>query len=498
MEKYILSIDQGTTSSRAILFDKNGNVVGIDQQEFTQHFPHPGWVEHDALEIWESCVDVINGVLIKSSVSPAQIDSIGITNQRETTVVWNKETGKPIYNAIVWQSRQTQEITDKLIKDGKQEFIHERTGLIINPYFSGSKIEWILDNVKGARELANEGKLLCGTIDCWLIWKLTRGKVHATDYTNASRTLLFNINTLKWDDELLDLFHIPKNMLPEVKQSSDDYGNATALSAFESSVSIPITGIIGDQQASLFGQCCFEKGQGKNTYGTGCFMLLNTGNKPVLSKNGLLTTIAWGLDGKVFYALEGSVFVGGSVIQWVRDGLQLIKKAPDSERCATKLDSNEGVYLVPAFVGLGTPYWDNDARGTIFGLTRGTTKEHIIRAALESIAYQSKDVMEVMKKEANVKLNKLSCDGGATANNFLMQFQSNILNCEIDLPKTKETTALGAAYMAGLKTGFYESLESIEDNHGIVKVFNPDSDLEKYDEYYATWLKAVNSTRTFK
>jgi len=498
MEKYILSIDEGTTSCRAILFNKNGDVVDIDQQEFTQIFPQPGWVEHDATEIWEACVRVINGVLIKTSLSSVDIDSIGITNQRETTVVWNKNTGKPIYNAIVWQSRQTQEITDKLVKEGKEELIHEKTGLIINPYFSASKIKWILDKVPGAHEMAERGELLCGTIDTWLIWKLTKGQVHATDYTNASRTLLFNINTLSWDEELLKLFDIPKCMLPVVKQSSDDFGNATALSAFDTSASIPITGVIGDQQSSLFGQCCFEKGQGKNTYGTGCFMLLNTGTTPVLSKNGLLTTIAWGLDNKVYYALEGSVFIGGAVIKWIRDGLCLIKKASESEKCATKLTSNEGVYLVPAFVGLGTPYWDNDARGTIFGLTRGTTKEHIIRAAIESIAYQSKDVIDVMKKEAKVKLNKLSCDGGATSNNFLMQFQSNLLDCEIDLPKTKETTALGAAYMAGLKTGFYKSLEEIEENHNIVKVFNPENDLTEYEEYYKKWQKAVESTRTFK
>lgn len=498
MKKYILAIDQGTTSTRAIIFDKNGKCIASDQKEFKQYFPKPGWVEHNANEIWETTVDVIGGALLKKDISADEIATIGITNQRETTVVWNKKTGKPIYHAIVWQSRQTQEITDKLIEDGYQEFIHQKTGLIINPYFSASKIKWILDNVNGARELANKGELLCGTIDTWLVWKLTNGAVHITDYTNASRTLLFNINSLEWDEELLKLFDIPHSMLPTVKSSSEIYGYATNFSPFKTDVQIPIAGVIGDQQAALFGQCCFNKGDAKNTYGTGCFMLMNTGNKPVYSNNGLLTTIAWGLDGKVTYALEGSVFIGGSVIQWVRDGLRMIKTAADSETYATKIKSCEGVYLVPAFVGLGTPYWDNDARGAIFGLTRGTTKEHLIRAAIESIAYQSKDVMEVMKEESKLPLKRLAADGGATKDNFLMQFQSDILQCEICLPQTAETTALGAAYMAGLGCGFYKSQEEIKKLHKIIATYNPQRDLKDVEKLYVGWKKAVAATRVFK
>lgn len=498
MDKYILAIDQGTTSTRAILFDKNGHNVAMEQQEFHQYFPHPGWVEHDAIEIWASVIDVISGLMIKRSLTPQQISAIGITNQRETTVVWNKKTGQPIYHAIVWQSRQTQEITDSLIDQGYQEKIHQKTGLIINPYFSASKIKWILDKVEGARELADKGELLCGTIDSWVVWKLTNGKAHITDYTNASRTLLFNINTLEWDDELLLLFNVPKNMLPTVCPSSQIYGYAEQLSPFATDVQIPIASVIGDQQASLFGQCCFQSGEAKNTYGTGCFMLMNTGQKPVFSRNGLLTTIAWGLDGKVEYALEGSVFIGGSVIQWVRDGLRMLKSAKESEQYAVRIASNDGVYLVPAFVGLGTPYWDNDARGAMFGLTRGTTKEHLIRAALEAIAYQSKDVMEVMKEESHLPLNVLAADGGATANNFLMQFQSDLLQCEIRLPETLETTALGAAYMAGLAIGYYESKEEIKNNHKICATYQPKLTVDQIAKLYQGWLKAVASTRTYK
>ena len=498
MEKFILAIDQGTTSTRAIIFDKHGRNRGMEQKEFKQYFPHAGWVEHDAIEIWASTLDVITGLMIKKGISAENIAAIGITNQRETTVVWNKKTGLPIYHAIVWQSRQTQALADKMIDDGYQEFIHQKTGLIINPYFSATKIRWILDHVKGARELAEKGDLICGTIDTWLVWKLTNGKTHITDYTNASRTLLFNIKTLEWDDELLKLFDIPKSMLPEVRSSSEIYGYAEQLSPFASAVKIPIAAVIGDQQAALFGQCCFDKGQVKNTYGTGCFMLMNTGRVPVYSNNGLLTTVAWGLNGKVEYALEGSVFIGGSVIQWIRDGLRMIKKASESERYATKVASCDGVYLVPAFVGLGTPYWDNDARGTMFGLTRGTTKEHFIRAALESIAFQSKDVMEVMKEEAKLPIVSLAADGGATANHFLMQFQSDILNCEIHLPAVLETTALGAAYMAGLACGYFKSQEEIRELHKIVATYKPKRSKAQVDKIYDGWKKAVAATRVFK
>ena len=498
MEKFILAIDQGTTSTRAIIFDKHGRNRGMEQKEFKQYFPHAGWVEHDAIEIWASTLDVITGLMIKKGITAENIAAIGITNQRETTVVWDKRTGLPIYHAIVWQSRQTQAIADKMIEDGYQEFIHQKTGLIINPYFSATKIRWILDHVKGAKEEAEKGNLICGTIDTWLVWKLTNGKIHITDYTNASRTLLFNIKTLKWDDELLKLFDIPKQMLPKVCSSSEVYGYAEQLSPFSSDVKIPITSVIGDQQAALFGQCCFEKGEVKNTYGTGCFMLMNTGRVPVYSNNGLLTTIAWGLNGKVEYALEGSVFIGGSVIQWIRDGLRMIKKASESEKYAVKVASCDGVYLVPAFVGLGTPYWDNDARGTMFGLTRGTTKEHFIRAALESIAFQSKDVMEVMKDESKLPIVALAADGGATANHFLMQFQSDILGCDIRLPAVLETTALGAAYMAGLACGYYSSQEEIKSFHKIVATYHPKRSKAQVDKIYQGWKKAVAATRVFK
>lgn len=494
---YILAIDQGTTSSRAIVFDKMGNKVSSAQLEFRQICPKSGWVEHDANEIWHTTYEVIKEAINKSNVDVSLIKGIGITNQRETTVIWNKETSEPIYNAIVWQSRQSQEICEDIIKKGYEQMIHEKTGLLINPYFSASKIKWILDNVDGARELANEGKLAFGTIDTWLVWKLTEGKVHVSDYTNASRTMLFNINTLKWDDELLGLFDIPKSILPEVRSSSEIYGEATRLYK-NFKVNIPISGIAGDQQASLFGQGCFHKGDIKNTYGTGCFMLMNTSNKPVYSNNGLLTTIAWGINGKVEYALEGSVFIGGSSIQWLRDGLRMFKHASESEKYATSVASCDGVYVVPSFVGLGTPYWDNDARGAIFGLTRSTSKEHIIRATLEAIAFQSKDVMEVMKEEAKLKFKSLAVDGGACANNFLMQFQSDILNCNIMRPKNLETTALGAAYLAGLSTGVYSSVEEIKKMREIDKIFVPSRTLKNVDKIYKGWKKAVESTRTFK
>ncbi len=498
MKKYILALDQGTTSTRAILFDKNGNNVCSAQQEFSQIFPYSGWVEHDPLEIWSSVVDVMSSVMIKKGITAEAIEAIGITNQRETTVLWDKETKEPVYNAIVWQSRQSKDIAEKLINDGYSEMIHDKTGLIINPYFSATKIRWIIDNIPGVKELMDEDRLLFGTIDTWLIYKLTNGKVHATDYTNASRTMLFNINTLEWDQEILDILGIKKSILPEVKSSSEFFGCAEQLSPFGAVREIPITGVAGDQNASLFGHCCFTKGEAKNTYGTGCFMLMNTGSEPVYSKNGLLTTIAWGLDGNITYALEGSVFVGGSVVQWIRDGLRMIKHASDTENYAIKVNDTNGVYVVPAFTGLGTPYWDDDARGAIFGLTRGTTKEHFIRAILESIAYQSKDVMEVMKEEASTPLKCLYADGGATANNFLMQFQADILGTDVRMPKVSETTALGAAYLAGLAVGFYDSIEEIKNSHSIIQEYKPNMKAKYRNELYRGWKKAIKATRRFK
>ena len=498
MEKFILAIDQGTTSSRAILFDKEGNNRFSAQKEFPQIFPKSGWVEHDPLEIWSSVVDCISSVMIRAGISVKDIDSIGITNQRETTVLWDKVTQQPVYNAIVWQSRQSQDIADKLIDDGYTDLIRKKTGLIINPYFSATKIKWIIDNVEGVKELYEQDRLMFGTIDTWLVYKLTGGNVHATDYTNASRTMLFNINTLDWDDEILELLNIKRSILPIVKPSSTLYGYANQLSPFGGDYNIPITGIAGDQQASLFGQCCYDKGEAKTTFGTGCFMLLNTGDKPVYSDNGLLTTIAWGLDGKITYALEGSVFIGGSVVQWIRDGLRMLKDAKDSESYALRVKDTNGVYIVPAFVGLGTPYWDNDARGAIFGLTRGTTKEHFIRAVLESICYQNKDVLNVMVEESKHPLKTMYVDGGATSNNFLMQFQSDILNVDIKLPNCLETTALGCAYLAGLYTGFYESVEEIEKSHKIQKTFNPKMDVKYVEKLYSGWKKAVKATREFE
>ena len=498
MEKFILAIDQGTTSSRAILFDKEGNNRYSAQKEFPQIFPKSGWVEHDPLEIWSSVVDCISSVMIRAGISVKDIDSIGITNQRETTVLWDKVTQQPVYNAIVWQSRQSQKIADELIKDGYTDLIRNKTGLIINPYFSATKIKWIIDNVPGVKKLYDEDRLMFGTIDTWLVYKLTGGNVHVTDYTNASRTMLFNINTLDWDDEILELLNIKRSILPTVKPSSTLYGYANQLSPFGGDYNIPITGIAGDQQASLFGQCCYDKGEAKTTFGTGCFMLLNTGDKPVYSNNGLLTTIAWGLDGKITYALEGSVFIGGSVVQWIRDGLRMLKEAKDSEAYALRVKDTNGVYIVPAFVGLGTPYWDNDARGAIFGLTRGTTKEHFIRAVLESICYQNKDVLNVMVEESNHPLKTMYVDGGATSNNFLMQFQSDILNVDIKLPNCLETTALGCAYLAGLYTGFFESVEQIEKTHKIQKTFNPSMDQAYIEKLYSGWKKAVKATRVFE
>ncbi|MEH7110536.1 glycerol kinase GlpK, partial [Bacillus sp. JJ1764] len=420
MEKYILSLDQGTTSSRAILFNKNGEIVHTAQKEFTQLFPKPGWVEHNANEIWGSILSVIAEVLSEAGIKPDQIAGIGITNQRETTVVWDKETGNPVYNAIVWQSRQTSEICDELKEKGYDQIFRDKTGLLIDAYFSGTKVKWILDHVEGAREQAEAGKLLFGTIDTWLIWKLSGGRAHVTDYSNASRTLMFNIYDLKWDEELLDILGVPTSMLPEVRPSSEIYANTVDYHFFGREV--PIAGVAGDQQAALFGQACFEKGMAKNTYGTGCFMLMNTGEKAVKSEHGLLTTIAWGINGRVEYALEGSIFVAGSAVQWLRDGLRLIKDAPHTERLAKKVESTEGVYVVPAFVGLGTPYWDSDVRGAVFGLTRGTSKEHFVRATLESLAYQTKDVLSSMEADSGIELKTLRVDGGAVKNNFLMDF----------------------------------------------------------------------------
>ncbi|UQF11474.1 glycerol kinase GlpK [Vagococcus lutrae] len=496
-EKYVMAIDQGTTSTRAILFNKQGEVVHTAQKEFTQHFPHPGWVEHDANEIWVTVQAVIATVLIESDTRPEQIDSIGITNQRETTVIWDKKTGLPIYHALVWQSRQTSEIADQLIEDGHKEMIRQKTGLIVDAYFSGTKIKWILDQVEGSRERAKNGELLFGTIDTWLIWKLTGGEVHVTDYTNASRTMIYNIHELKWDEELLELLDIPKEMLPEVRPSSEIYGKTVSYHMFGQEV--PIAGVAGDQQAALFGQNCFEAGNIKNTYGTGCFILMNTGNKPVDSANGLVTTIAASVDDdQVQYALEGSVFVAGSAVQWLRDGLRMVEKASQTEKYAVDAKSSDNVYVVPAFVGLGAPHWDTDARGAIFGLTRGTSKEIFIRATLESIAYQTKDVMETMRQDSGMPITSMRVDGGAANNNFLMQFQSDILDLNIKRPKVSETTALGAAYLAGLATGYWESIDEIRENWQLDKEYDPHMSVEERDALYDGWKKAVAATRTFK
>jgi glycerol kinase len=496
VESYILSLDQGTTSSRAILFNKSGEIVHVAQKEFSQYYPKPGWVEHNANEIWGSILSVIAAVLSESMVKPEQIAGIGITNQRETTVVWDKETGIPIYHAIVWQSRQTSEICDELNQKGYSDLFRRKTGLLIDAYFSGTKVKWILDHVEGAREKAEQGKLLFGTIDTWLIWKLSGGKAHITDYSNASRTLIYNIHELKWDDELLEILGVPKSMLPNVRSSSSIYTHTVDYHFFGKNV--PIAGCAGDQQAALFGQACFIEGMAKNTYGTGCFMLMNTGEKAVLSDHGLLTTIAWELNGKVEYALEGSIFVAGSAIQWLRDGLRMFKDAKESEEYASKVASTEGVYVVPAFVGLGTPYWDSDVRGSVFGLTRGTTKEHFVRATLESLAYQTKDVLSAMEADSGIKLKTLRVDGGAVNNNFLMNFQSSILNVPVERPTVNETTALGAAYLAGLAVGFWESKEGISQQWAIDRKFVPEMNREERTRLYEGWKKAVKAAMVFK
>lgn len=496
MEKYILSIDQGTTSSRAILFNKEGEIKGVSQREFKQHFPHPGWVEHDANEIWTSVLSVMAELLNENNINTNQIEGIGITNQRETTVVWDKNTGRPIYHAIVWQSRQTQDICTDLKEQGYEETFREKTGLLLDPYFAGTKVKWILDHVEGAREKAENGDLLFGTIDSWLVWKLSGRTAHITDYTNASRTLMFNIYDLKWDDELLELLDIPKQMLPEVKESSEIYGKTIDYHFFGQEV--PIAGIAGDQQAALFGQACFDRGDVKNTYGTGGFMLMNTGEEAVKSESGLLTTIAYGLDGKVNYALEGSIFVSGSAIQWLRDGLRMINSAPQTENYASRVDSTEGVYMVPAFVGLGTPYWDSEARGAIFGLSRGTEKEHFIRATLESLCYQTRDVMEAMSKDSGIEVQNLRVDGGAVKNNFIMQFQADIVNSSVERPEIQETTALGAAYLAGLAVGFWDDKEDIRERWKLQTEFKPEMDEDQRHKLYSGWKKAVKATQVFK
>lgn len=496
MGNYILSLDQGTTSSRAIIFDKHGNIVASSQHEFEQLFPKPGWVEHDPYEIWTSILACMADALRKADITAGDIAGIGITNQRETTVVWDKYSGKPIYNAIVWQSRQTEDICQELRKQGYNDVFKEKTGLLLDPYFSGTKVKWILDHVDGAREKAENGKLLFGTIDTWLVYKLSGGKAHVTDYSNASRTLMFDIHNLQWDDELLDILTVPKCMLPEVRPSSEVYTTTVDYHFF--GFEVPIAGMAGDQQAALFGQACFEKGMAKNTYGTGCFMLMNTGDTEVKSEHGLLTTIAWGIDGKVEYALEGSIFIAGSAIQWLRDGLRLIKAAADSETYASRIPSSEGVYVVPAFVGLGTPYWDSDARGAVFGLTRGTTKEHFIRATLESLAYQTRDVLEVMTQDSGIELKSLRVDGGAVKNNFLMQFQSDIIGVPVERPVVNETTALGAAFLAGLAVGYWKSKDEIAEQWKIDRAFKQSMDINEGEVLYKGWKKAVASARQFK
>ena len=488
--KYVLAIDQGTTSSRAMLFDKHGQPFQMAQREVKCLFPNSGWVEADAISIWVSVMDVINEVLIKANISIDDISAVGLTNQRETTIVWDKKTGMPVYNAIIWQSRQSAEICDRL--SDKKELIHQKTGLLMNPYFSASKVRFILDHIEKGQERAEKGELLFGTIDSWIIYKMTNGKTHATDVTNASRTLLFNIAEMRWDEELCQIFNIPMKMLPEVKASASDYG---ALEFLKSNVHV--TGVIGDQQAALFGQTCFDEGESKNTYGTGCFLLVNTGNKPVLSKNGLLTTVAWQIGDQVTYALEGSVFIGGAVVQWLRDEMRMIHHSGDSERVANESPSGN-IYIVPAFTGLGTPYWDDDARGAVFGLTRSTNRSQFVRASLEAIAYQCKDVMEVMQKETKKRIKVLKVDGGATKNGYLMQFQSDILHTTIKLPKCLETTALGAAYMAGLQCGFYPNLESIRRIHEYQAIYKPMMDKQTINKYYRGWKNAIKATRMFK
>jgi glycerol kinase len=493
-EGFILALDQGTTSSRAIVFDHEGQIRSVAQKEFTQIFPQPGWVEHDPNEIWSSQAGVAAEAITKMGINGRNLKAIGITNQRETTIVWNRETGMPVYNAIVWQDRRTADFCDQLKEKGLLEKIRAKTGLIIDAYFSASKINWILNNVAGTKQLANEGKLAFGTVDSWLVWKFTRGKVHVTDVTNASRTMLYNIIDQCWDEELLEIFGVPKSMLPEVKQSSELYGE-TETTIFASRV--PLAGIAGDQQAALFGQMCTGEGMVKNTYGTGCFMLMNIGEQFIASKNNLLTTIAWKINGKIAYAFEGSIFIGGAVVQWLRDGLGIIKTSSEVEQLATSVNDTAGVYFVPAFAGLGAPYWDSNARGTIVGLTRGTTSGHIARAAVESIAFQTVDVLKAMEADARVKIKELRVDGGATANNLLMQFQADLLGCKVIRPKIVETTALGAAYLAGLAVGYWKNLDEIQQQWKSEKDFYPSATPDKVKTEMENWANAVKTTQTW-
>ena len=493
MEQYIMALDQGTTSSRCIIFNRKGEIVSLAAKEFTQYYPQSGWVEQDPNEIWSSQMAVMAEAMAAKGIDTTKLAAIGITNQRETTILWDKKTGEPIYHAIVWQCRRTSPVIDSLKEQRYEELIREKTGLILDPYFSATKIAWILDHVEGARERAQRGEILFGTVDTWLIYQMTKGRVHATDYTNASRTMLFNIHTLSWDPELLKIFRVPEAMLPQVKNSSEYYGDMDE-SLFGGRV--PITGVAGDQQSALFGQCCFHAGEAKNTYGTGCFLLMNTGEKIVTSKHGLLTTIAISIDGKVQYALEGSVFVAGAAIKWLRDEMKLIEKAEDTDRIASSVEDNGGVYVVPAFTGLGAPYWDAYARGAVFGLSRGTTKAHFVRAVLESLAYQTADVLHAMEEDSGIELKFLRVDGGASANDFLMQFQADLLDANILRPAIIETTALGAAYLAGLAVDFYPGLMSIQDQSVLAKAFKPSITKEKREVFYEGWKDAVSRIRT--
>lgn len=495
-ENYIMAIDQGTTSSRAIIFDKQGKHIGSSQKEFTQYFPEDGWVEHDANEIWNSVQSVIAGAFIESGIKPSQVAGIGITNQRETTIVWEKATGRPIYHAIVWQSRQSSSIANGLKEAGHESIFHEKTGLIIDSYFSATKIRWILDHVEGAQERAEKGELLFGTIDTWLLWKLTDGEVHATDYSNASRTMLYNIHDLEWDQEILNLLNIPQALLPKVVSNSEIYGVTKGFHFFGAEV--PISGMAGDQQAALFGQMAFEPGMVKNTYGTGSFIVMNTGEKPQISKNNLLTTIGYGINGKVYYALEGSIFVAGSSIQWLRDGLKMVQRASDSEAAARQSSNQDEVYVVPAFVGLGAPYWDQEARGAIFGLSRGTTKEDIIKATLQGIAYQVRDVISTMKEDTGIEIPVLKVDGGAANNEYLMQFQADILDIPIQRASDLETTALGAAFLAGLAVGFWKDMDELRESYEAGKIFQVQMSSNRREKLYEGWKKAVNATQAFK
>lgn len=494
-EKYIMAIDQGTTSSRAIIFNKKGEKIASSQKEFPQIFPQAGWVEHNANQIWNSVQSVIAGAFIESSIKPGQIEAIGITNQRETTVVWDKKTGLPIYNAIVWQSRQTAPIADQLKQEGHTNMIHEKTGLVIDAYFSATKVRWILNHVPGAQERAEKGELLFGTIDTWLVWKLTDGLVHVTDYSNAARTMLYNIKELKWDDEILELLNIPKAMLPEVKSNSEVYGKTTPFHFYGGEV--PISGMAGDQQAALFGQLAFEPGMVKNTYGTGSFIIMNTGEEMQLSQNNLLTTIGYGINGKVHYALEGSIFIAGSAIQWLRDGLRMIETSSESEGLAQSSTSDDEVYVVPAFTGLGAPYWDSNARGSVFGLTRGTSKEDFVKATLQSIAYQVRDVIDTMQVDSGIDIQQLRVDGGAAMNNLLMQFQADILGIDIARAKNLETTALGAAFLAGLSVGYWESMDELKELNATGQLFQATMNESRKEKLYKGWRKAVKATQVF-